>query len=308
MVHHPRKSAKAQPLISEPSPAVIAAVRIEPMPTPARAPLPQPRQRLLPVVAILTALLFFVACLAAYLAGRAGILTIPPALASKLPVRFTQASTQPEPVAAVPIPESSANRAITTSPTPAKPQPGTPLAGSTIATSAVPVAAATRPEPAVDKGLNTQAVIHKDSSSSNAGAPPQLATNLSGMTLVPASGIVPVPPASPVVKAAPAIKPPTAPLQVSSGVMQGSKFAGPNPEYPAWARTAHVFGDVVLQATITKNGDVANLSVISGPVGLRDSAVSAVSKWKYHPYRLNGDPVEVQTRITVKFSLNPNGL
>jgi protein TonB len=263
-------------------------------------------------VAVLAILLFIVASLATYLAERDGLIVLPPSLAAKLPASFAsklsavsaalnkaQTLSQPVPAAALPVPAVSINDAGATAPSPAKPQSATPLINSPAYTL---TPAVTKPQPAIDKGLNTQAIISTSKAADSSA--PQLATNLVGMTLVPASGIVSVPNAAPAVKAAPTVKAPTSPLPVSSGVMQGAKISGPNPEYPTWARNAHVSGDVVLGAVITKSGAVSKLSVISGPVGLRESALAAVSKWKYRPYTLNGEPIDVETRITVKFNLN----
>jgi len=60
---------------------------------------------------------------------------------------------------------------------------------------------------------------------------------------------------------------------------------------------------VVLQATISKTGTIENLRVISGPAMLQQSAMDAVKSWRYRPYLLNNDPVEVETTVNVVFSL-----
>ena len=75
------------------------------------------------------------------------------------------------------------------------------------------------------------------------------------------------------------------------------------PDYPPEAKHAHIQGSVVLRAVINKSGDIAELEIISGPIELVVSAVSAVRKWKYRPYLLNGEPVAVQTTIVVKYVL-----
>jgi protein TonB len=61
---------------------------------------------------------------------------------------------------------------------------------------------------------------------------------------------------------------------------------------------------VILDATIGKDGTVENLKVLSGPAPLQQSALDSVRQWKYKPYLLNGDPVEVETKITVVYSLS----
>jgi periplasmic protein TonB len=92
-------------------------------------------------------------------------------------------------------------------------------------------------------------------------------------------------------------------LRISSGVALGNKVSGTDPAYPQMAKIAHVQGDVVLQATISKKGTIENLRALSGHPILIQAAMEAVRDWKYRPYFLNGDPVEVETTITVKFHM-----
>ena len=75
------------------------------------------------------------------------------------------------------------------------------------------------------------------------------------------------------------------------------------PAYPAIAKIAGVQGTVVIEATISKAGRVETLHVVSGPEMLRNAATDAVRDARYAPYQLNGEPVEVQTTITVVFRL-----
>ena len=104
-------------------------------------------------------------------------------------------------------------------------------------------------------------------------------------------------PAIAVVKAKPA-----GPLRVSSGVAAGNRIAYVEPVYPPIAKAAHIQGQVVLHAIISKTGTIENLQVQSGPVMLRQAAIDAISKWRYKPYLLNGEPTEVDTLITVNFT------
>jgi periplasmic protein TonB len=96
---------------------------------------------------------------------------------------------------------------------------------------------------------------------------------------------------------------PPAKLRLSSGVMAGNLITKTMPQYPAIARAARIQGVVVLQATISKNGSIENLRVIDGPPMLQQAAIDAVSSWRYKPYLLNGEPVEVETTINVVFNL-----
>ena len=78
------------------------------------------------------------------------------------------------------------------------------------------------------------------------------------------------------------------------------------PTYPALARSARVQGQVVLQAVISKQGAIENLKVLTGHPLLVPAAIEAVRQWRYRPYVLNNEPVEVETQITVNFSLAGN--
>jgi protein TonB len=69
------------------------------------------------------------------------------------------------------------------------------------------------------------------------------------------------------------------------------------------ARQARIQGSVVLQAEIGKDGSIQNLHLISGHPMLAPSAIEAVKQWRYKPYILNREPVEVETTITVNFML-----
>jgi periplasmic protein TonB len=75
------------------------------------------------------------------------------------------------------------------------------------------------------------------------------------------------------------------------------------PNYPALARQMRLEGTVVLSATISKSGTIANLHVVSGSPMLQQAALDAVSTWRYRPYLLNGQPVDVETTINVNFKL-----
>ena len=92
-------------------------------------------------------------------------------------------------------------------------------------------------------------------------------------------------------------------VKVAGGVLAGAIVSKTQPKYPAVARAAHIDGAVALHAVISKTGDVVNLQVIDGPEMLRASALDAVRQWKYKPYLLNGEPVEVETTITVNYHL-----
>src|SRR5438270_419512 len=93
-------------------------------------------------------------------------------------------------------------------------------------------------------------------------------------------------------------------VRVSQGVSQGLLIKKVQPAYPPLARQARIQGQVLLQAEISKDGSIQNLRLISGHPMLAPSAIEAVKQWRYKPYFLNGEPVEVETQITVIFSLS----
>jgi protein TonB len=99
-----------------------------------------------------------------------------------------------------------------------------------------------------------------------------------------------------------AVSAPKGPQRVSSGVMAGNRMSGADPVYPAIAKSAHIQGHVIIDATISKTGTIENLQVVSGPPLLRDAALQAVRTWRYKPYMLSGEPTEVQTTIDVNFN------
>jgi len=92
-------------------------------------------------------------------------------------------------------------------------------------------------------------------------------------------------------------------IRISQGVTKGLLIHRVEPVYPPLAKAARVQGEVLLKAVIDVNGNIQNLQLISGHPMLVPAAISAVQGWKYKPYLLNGQPVEVETMVTVIFSL-----
>ncbi|HZD48081.1 MAG TPA: energy transducer TonB [Silvibacterium sp.] len=94
------------------------------------------------------------------------------------------------------------------------------------------------------------------------------------------------------------------PLRISAGVAAGQLIAPIQPVYPPIAREARIQGTVVVEATISKEGMVEHARAVSGHPLLATAALDAIEKARYQPYRLNGEPVEVQTTISVIFRLD----
>jgi TonB family protein len=123
-----------------------------------------------------------------------------------------------------------------------------------------------------------------------------------------ASGLLPAQDSAPAPQQSPAQQPGTVarvPLRVrvSRGVSQALIVKKVQPEYPQMARVAHIQGAVLLRITVSREGDVSQMIVISGHPLLAVAARDAVKQWKYKPYLLNGNPVEVDTEAVVDFSL-----
>jgi protein TonB len=110
-------------------------------------------------------------------------------------------------------------------------------------------------------------------------------------------GIGPVP-LSPM-PLAPSLRPPRV-----SHMMEGNLIRRVQPEYPALAKQARIQGTVVLRAVIDREGKIQDLQVVTGHPLLVHAALNAVRQWRYKPYYLNDQPVEVETQVTVNFSLS----
>lgn len=103
-----------------------------------------------------------------------------------------------------------------------------------------------------------------------------------------------------------ATPPPPSPSQPQirvSQVMEGNLIYRVQPAYPALARQARIQGTVLLRAIISREGRVENLQVLSGHPMLVQAAIDAVRQWRYRPCYLNGEPIEVETEVTVNFTL-----
>jgi periplasmic protein TonB len=96
---------------------------------------------------------------------------------------------------------------------------------------------------------------------------------------------------------------PSVPLHISTGVSTGMLLAPIRPVYPAIARAAGVQGTVVVSAVISRTGTIESLHVLSGPPMLQSAALEAIRAARYQPYRLNGEPIGVETTITVNFRM-----
>ena len=109
--------------------------------------------------------------------------------------------------------------------------------------------------------------------------------------------------------AVPRMSVPAAPkrIRISQGVTKGMLIQKIEPTYPPIARSARIQGQVVLTAIISKTGNIQNLTLVSGHPMLVPAALDAVKQWRYRPFLLNGEPVEVETTVTLTFQLSGVG-
>jgi protein TonB len=93
------------------------------------------------------------------------------------------------------------------------------------------------------------------------------------------------------------------PVRISGMVVEGLLLDKRLPVYPAIAKASGTQGTVVLAASISRTGTIENLRVLCGPPMLQQAAIDAVKAWRYRPYLLSGEPVEVETTVNVVFKL-----
>ena len=93
-------------------------------------------------------------------------------------------------------------------------------------------------------------------------------------------------------------------VRVAARVAEANLIHDVAPQYPPEAGRARIEGAVVLMAVIGKDGNVQDVRVESGLPLLAQAAIDAVKQWRYRPYLLNGEPVEIDSRITINFTLS----
>jgi TonB family protein len=203
---------------------------------------------------------------------------------------------------------SLASQAALNSSTAIKPTPSSPTSTDSTAQETAAAAAADTTETQRPNGASSDMMNHQ------LNAPSRISSDLktlSGRDAPPAAGFGAADlggaanpggvfggQAGPKVKVAAAQK-----VSISAGIATGLLMQKTPPVYPPIAKTARVQGTVVIQATISKNGSIESPHVVSGPVMLRQSALDAVKTWRFRPYMLSGEPVDVETTVNVNFAL-----
>lgn len=224
------------------------------------------------------------------------------------------AQTQQEPAASTEAPVVPSSAPSPSMTTPAAPQKPTPTVaqhtGASAATSSTHMAETSKvsepepevvvtkiePEPRVVKANPSKPSATRNKES-DAEAPSLVGSAAPGdQTAI--SNIVSSAPVN-----VPSAAPPAEMLKVSQGVTQGLLTKRVQPIYPHTAMQMRIAGAVQLQAVINKEGGISSVKVLSGDPILAHAAVDAVKQWKYKPYMLNDEAVEIQTQITVNFKL-----
>lgn len=199
------------------------------------------------------------------------------------------------------LPAANHTTAATTAPghTTSSAQPGHSAAEASSATQTVTLSESTEtktaPAPILVKpgaaAKPRQSSLPTQTQSEEASAQPPSALGIVSPSEGSLSGVL----------ASSAAKPSLARVRVSQGVSQGLLIKQVQPKYPVNALATHTQGAVQIEATIDKEGRVINPKVLSGSSLLAPAALEAVRQWRYKPYYLDGDPVEIQTQITIKF-------
>jgi protein TonB len=221
------------------------------------------------------------------------------------PPPMTSAPPQPS----VPTQSQAADSTATTiAQTPAQSQPDPEPATSRPTRPDVSIASSDAPEVVIERQpVSPKLVVKSDLGSSRPARTPAPASaetvdapEIGNLANSDASAI------STMMKSAAPVSTPVGPkevIRVSQGVTQGLLLKRVQPVYPQAAMQMRVQGAVQLQAVIGKTGSVSNIKLLSGDPVLGKAAIQAVSQWKYKPYYLDGEPVDIQTQVTVNFKL-----
>jgi periplasmic protein TonB len=96
-------------------------------------------------------------------------------------------------------------------------------------------------------------------------------------------------------------------INISAAVLAANILKRVPPVYPSDAKAAGIQGTVVLRVIVSVEGEVTSATAVAGNPKLQPSAIDAVKQWRYKPYLLNGQPVEVESTVNVVYSLGiPN--
>ena len=224
------------------------------------------------------------------------------------PASAPQTSGEPAPtLAPMPAPEVASSASAGTHTSSATPASSSKLAASSAldrssaAGNSQVIKIDAMPEPEIKKPVTAPIVVKSNTGGAKAQqadeTAPALPSTVASANDTSVNGLISSTPSS-------VARPSLATIRVSQGVSQGLVIKRVQPKYPAAALATHTAGAVQIEATVSKDGTVTNLKVLSGDPMLAHAAADAVRQWRYKPYYLDGEPVEIQTQITVNFKPN----
>jgi periplasmic protein TonB len=209
----------------------------------------------------------------------------------------------------VPQPPASPAAVAPSTTAPGTVAPGTTAPTSTVSGTAAPIAKPSPMVPAADTVAPPPHQVSSQMMDAQLTAPSRIsgAIETHQQTEAPPASLAPVAiggmGSGPVFGSAKSVTVVPALSAISAGVAAGMLIHRTEPVYPTFARESSMSGTVVLKAKISKAGTIEDLHVVSGPKIFIASALDAVKTWRYRPYKLNNQPVEVETTINVVFSL-----
>ncbi|MFY9676866.1 MAG: TonB family protein [Terriglobales bacterium] len=230
-----------------------------------------------------------------------------PSSTSTAPQSAPQSVPQPMPQS---TPQSDLHTAASAPSAPTTTHSNSTTAANHIAPSQQTVHAAGNPAPSADRPAISEStqtksepspIIVQPGSVQRPRTPPQTSDEASAAPPSALGMAAPSPAALNGVLNSTAAQPSLGRVRVSQGVSQGLLIKQVQPRYPANALATHTEGAVQIEATIDKEGNVVNPKVLSGPSMLTAAALEAVRQWRYKPYYLDGQPVAIQTQITIRF-------
>jgi TonB family protein len=219
----------------------------------------------------------------------------------------SSSQVSPAPVQAAPTPATTASSPISETPVDAIDDTDSSakeikLHSSPTLTKSEPAAHAEKPAAPDEKEAETPLVVKGGKEPRVHAKPGQADAPAPSMAGIAAPGSS-APPLNFIPAADAPVKPVLQKLNISQGVSQGLIIKKVSPSYPASAIRMRIEGTVELLATVSKEGSITHIKVLSGNQQLTRAATDAVKQWKYKPYLLNGEPVEIETQVTVNFKL-----
>jgi periplasmic protein TonB len=224
--------------------------------------------------------------------------SVPAPHASSLTAAPPAPSATPESAAAASAPTFGTVNSVANSTTNVAHQPSAAIASSALPATSPAIRLDANPAPSNTEIKKSAVAPIRVKSNASASSQPQAPADEQAPALQATADDKNL---SGIVSSVPTTQPTLAIVKVSQGVSQGLLIKRVNPKYPPAALATRTQGAVEIEATITRDGSVTNLKVLKGDPILARAALDAVRQWRYKPYYLDGQPVEIDTQITVNF-------